>query len=144
MTPFQIVIDTREQRSWSFGDVPTVRAALPSGDYSFLGGELTIALERKELGDFVACCTHERDRFERELERLRSYDFAAVIVEAEMGQVWAGEYHSRALPQAIIGSAAAFHVDYGVPVIFAHSRQRAADFALRILRRCHRKLIEAA
>ncbi|WP_438014900.1 ERCC4 domain-containing protein [Sorangium sp. So ce315] len=139
-----VVVDTREQRPWRFPeDVATVRAALPAGDYSVQGFETRIAIERKELGDFVACCTHERERFKRELEKLRAYDFAAVIVEANLADVAAGCYRSRATPQSIIGSAAAITLDY-CPVLFASDREEAARFARLLLTRFARKAREAA
>jgi hypothetical protein len=51
---------------------------LPEGDFGVLplgagpdddAALLPVAVERKALGDFVACCTGERDRFVRCLER---------------------------------------------------------------------------
>jgi ERCC4-type nuclease len=72
-----ILTDTREQRPFTsscFPDVEVVRGALPVGDYSLLGFEDRMSIERKELGDFIACLAAGRDRFERELARGRNYD----------------------------------------------------------------------
>lgn len=49
-----IVVDTREQRPYSFDEARVggvVHAALPAGDYSLLGQETRIAIERKSLAD---------------------------------------------------------------------------------------------
>ncbi len=142
MRAFTVVEDTREQTPWDLVGVNVVRACLPAGDYSILGYETRVALERKELGDFVACCTHERPRFVRELEKLRGYDFAAVIVEADMADVFGHAYRSHATPQSVIGSVAAFTIDY-VPFIFAGSREHAASFALRMLRKYYERQVRA-
>ena len=80
---FQIVTDTREQHPFSFEGYPVEvkPRALPTGDYSLDGFEDRIAIERKAAGDLLSCMTGGRERFTRELERLRGYEAAAVVVE---------------------------------------------------------------
>ena len=69
-----IVIDTRENRPYSFTDkVETVEKALPAGDYSLQGYETQIAIERKSLDDYVQTVIHAQERFARELSLLRAY-----------------------------------------------------------------------
>jgi ERCC4-type nuclease len=71
---FTIIQDSREQRPLPFSDdVPVVIAGLRAGDYSILGMETDVALERKNIDDLCMCVTSERDRFERELVLLRGY-----------------------------------------------------------------------
>ena len=54
---------------------------LVSSDYSAAGIESLFAIERKTVGDLVGCCTGEnRDRFERELHRLRGFRFKRLLV----------------------------------------------------------------
>lgn len=138
-----VVIDTREQRPWSFSaEVSTVRAALPAGDYSVQGLEDRIRIERKELGDFVNCCTWARERFLRELEKLRKVELRAIVVEASLLDVAAHTYRSKATPKAIVASAVAFHIDYGVPVIWAGDHEKAARIGEMMLRRFARKARE--
>ena len=48
--------------------------------------------------------THERDRFERELHRLRGMHFARVIVTASRDVIAAGAYRSNANPRAVLAS----------------------------------------
>lgn len=139
-----IVIDTREQRPWDLAPLPTVRGTLQSGDYSLLGFEDRIAIERKSLEDFIGCCTGSRDRFVRELERLHAFDLAAVVVEADVWEVWEGAKFSQASPASVIGSAAAFFIDYGTPVYFCGARKHAADFAGRLLRKFYERQAVAA
>ncbi|WP_437988007.1 ERCC4 domain-containing protein [Sorangium sp. So ce117] len=118
------------------------RATLSAGDYSVQGFEDRIRIERKELGDFVNCCTRERDRFVRELDKLRAFELRAIVVEASLLDVAAHRYRSRALPKAIVASAVAFHVDYGVPTIWAGDHAKAARVAEMILCRFAKKAAE--
>jgi len=127
---FTIVIDTREQTPFCFGDWPTAPGTLASGDYSIQGLETRAAIERKSLSDLCACVTHERERFERELLRLRGYPVRAVVIEAELSEVMAGRYRSQVKPAAILGSCAAWQVRYGVPFHCAGTHGAALCLAL--------------
>ena len=40
-----------------------------------------IAIERKSLNDLFTCCSFERERFERELKALGSFERAAIVIE---------------------------------------------------------------
>ncbi|MCL4552924.1 MAG: hypothetical protein M1305_05160, partial [Candidatus Marsarchaeota archaeon] len=79
-----VVIDTREQEPYTFdpGWIETIRRALPAGDYSLLGYEASIAIERKSLEDFVGTLIRGRERFRNELLKLQRYQHACVVVEA--------------------------------------------------------------
>ena len=130
-----VVIDTREQTPWTFLDgIVVVRGTLPTGDYSLVGFEIALAVERKSLADLVACCTAERPRFVRELVRMSTMTMAAVVVEADVSAVHAHAYRSQVLPSSVLGSVASFFVDYGIPVFFAGDRAQAAAFAHSLLR----------
>lgn len=131
--PFVVVQDTREQAPLSFGAWPVVVAGLKSGDYSIAGHEHRVALERKSLGDLFGCVGRERDRFERELERLAEMDYAAVVVEASLADVLAGVERSLVTPQAAAGSLVAWSVKYGLPIWFAGDRRLAAALVLKAL-----------
>lgn len=139
------VVDTREQphTAWTF-DGPTVRGTLATGDYSLVGFENRVALARKTLPDLVACCTGERDRFWRELERLGPFDFRAVVVEADMGSALCGLYVSRARPWSIVTSTLAIVADFGIPVLWAGDRKTAARVGAWLLRRAWCRLSAGA
>lgn len=126
-----IVIDTREQRPYSFTAAGSVQHALPAGDYSLLGWETRVAIERKTIDDFIATIIHARGRFGRELAQLRDYTYAWIVVEGSLEDVLLGRYRSRATPQSILGMTAALMTAYRIPVLFAHTRP------------CARALVEA-
>lgn len=94
--PWTLVIDNREQNPWTFEDVVVgfgnqkkrlaiekVPGTLKSGDYSILGMEDLVAIERKSKEDLFSTIGGGRDRFVRELGRLNQMKWAAVIIECE-------------------------------------------------------------
>jgi len=92
-----IVVDTREQEPLIFSRLQSVSATLITGDYSVKGLECLFAIERKSIGDLVACCMGEnRQRFERELHRLRGFRFARLLVVGSEEEILQGKYISIA------------------------------------------------
>jgi DNA excision repair protein ERCC-4 len=136
-----IVVDTREQAPYGFESpkVTSVRRALRAGDYSVEGLETVVAVERKTLDDFVSTVIWSRDRFQRELDRLRTYAAACVVVEADLTDVLKGSYWSEARPASVLGAAIAIIVDSGVPIFFCSDRQAARLFVERYLLRCSKR-----
>lgn len=112
-----IVIDTREQTPWRFSEFETMPGTLPTGDYSIQGHLDRVAIERKSLSDFIGCVGRERERFERELLRLRSYKCRAVIIESDMDDIVQGNYRSRVNPNAAVGSMASWQTRYNIPFV---------------------------
>lgn len=130
-----VKIDTREQAAWNFpADVQTEPGTLQAGDYTLKGLEELITIERKELGDLVSCVTGERDRFKRELLRLRSYRCKCVIVEAALSDVIEHRYRALTTPESIIGSVASWQSRYDVSFVWAGDRAGAARYALATFR----------
>jgi ERCC4-type nuclease len=124
----RIIADTREQRVFTFSkyEADVERAALPTADYSLPGFEDRVGIERKELGDLVGCLMGaNRERFERELRRLSSYELKTVVIEASMRDVADGQYRSEMKPHAVLQSVFAFQVRYGVPFLWCGDRAGA-------------------
>ncbi len=132
----RVIVDTREQTPYTFTGYPVEieRAALPAGDYSLPGFEAEVAIERKELGDLMQCLTHERDRFTRELERLRSYPSAALLIEAPFKAIAEGRYRSKMNPAAAVQSLLAIMQGYRMPLLFADNREAGERYAYDFLR----------
>lgn len=121
----RLVIDSREQDPYSFSrfNVETETAALLTGDYSLLGFEDRVAIERKSIDDLIGCLKDgNRERFERELARARHYDLFAVVVEATLDDVSKGRYRSAMKAHAALQSIFAFQVRYGIVFIWAGNR----------------------
>lgn len=120
-----IIIDTREQTPLLF-DLPTERATLATGDYSIKGFESVFCIERKSIADLVRSTTFERERFERELVRMRGYSFRRLLVVGGLTDIEAHRYRSQANPKSVIASVTAFEVRYSLPVCFRETPEAAA------------------
>jgi DNA excision repair protein ERCC-4 len=122
-----ILVDSREQTPLVFSRLPSRSATLQTGDYSIVGMEELFAVERKSIADLTACCMGEnRQRFERELHRLRGYRFKRLLVIGSRGQIEAQQYQSRISPRAVLGSLSAWECRYDCPIVFAATPEEAA------------------
>lgn len=132
----RLVVDSREQAPFAFTGFPVEVSvvALEAGDYSVAGFTRRIAVERKELQDLVGCLSGDRDRFERELARLRGYDAAAVVVEAPALALRTGRYLGRLDAGAAWQSVLAFSMRYRMPFIFCADRADAEAVTFDLLR----------
>jgi DNA excision repair protein ERCC-4 len=122
-----IVVDTREQAPLTFTRLAAERGTLQTGDYSFRGGEELFSIERKSIVDLVGCCVGEnRERFFRELHRLRGYAFKRLLIVGTREEITAGDYRSNVAPKAVLATLAALEVRFDVPVVFAPTADAAA------------------
>jgi DNA excision repair protein ERCC-4 len=122
-----IVIDTREQDPLAFGRLQSIRGTLQTGDYSIRGLEEQFAVERKSISDLVGCCMGDsRQRFERELHRLRGFRFKRLLIVGTEEEILSGRYHSNIRPQSVMASLGAFEARYDLPVVFRPSPELAA------------------
>lgn len=136
-----VVVDNREQRPYLF-DVSVVsvqRGTLTAGDYSLVGFESSVGIERKSLDDFVNTVIHDRARFAAELEKLRSYDFAAIAIEANVEDVIKHRYSSQAKPASVLGAWFSLITDYRIPAYFLGNRQLAQHAVQGLLVRYYRR-----
>ena len=117
----KIVVDTREQRPFDFKryKIEVRRDTLSVGDYSIVGFEDRVSIERKELGDLINCLMgSNRARFERELQKLRFFEMKAVVVESYLVDIAQGRYRSEMRPHAALQSISAFYGALSSPVPF--------------------------
>lgn len=128
-----IVVDTRESLPLQFPGA--IKKALASGDYSLIGFEDQVTIERKTLEDFYQCVGRERNRFTRELERLEKMDYAAVVIESSLSDILHGTEYSQVHPRSAIGSILSWSVKYGIPFFFAENRKRGRLFVYHLLKK---------
>lgn len=106
VSPFTILIDTHEVKPWKFQKIPGLKGqgnivvprewkslGIGQGDYTIKGcvgeaGRWRVSIERKSLQDLYATILTRRRQFERELETLNCMEYAAVVVEANLSQVF--------------------------------------------------------
>lgn len=138
-----VVIDNREQTPLPFSRLATVTGTLTTGDYSYMGGEEQFAVERKTIADLVACCTGDnRDRFFRELHRLRGFRFKRLLIVGDRAEIEAGNYHAKIKPQAILATLAALEARFDVPVVWAPAPTEAGRRIESWAWWCARELVE--
>lgn len=127
------ITDTRESNPLNLSPLRTERKKLDTGDYSCAGMEEILTVEVKELGDFVQCCTFHRDRFERELQRMREYKYKAIVVKSTWGHIERKAYRGATNPLAVLGSAMGFAMTANVPIIMAEDHHTAGRLVARFL-----------
>lgn len=148
--PFTVAVDTREQAPWPFRGitlggrewlVPRKVQTLQTGDYSIVGLEDRIVIERKEAGDFTATISAGNARFRREHERMaeviRAGGFCCIIVEGCMSAICDeldDPLSGRKIgSDVVVGWVASWPRRYGVHLFFAGDRRRAEVLAFRVL-----------
>jgi DNA excision repair protein ERCC-4 len=126
------VQDTREQTPLNLAPLKTVVGTLHCGDYSVAGLTNSIAIERKSLSDLIGCVGRERERFEKEIQRLLAYETRAIIVEATWSQLhmpnWRGQITPAQAQGAVLGWIAS-----GVPILFCDNHTLAGQTVARLL-----------
>lgn len=139
LPPMTVVIDTREQCPYNFEDIqprPLVElGTLRTGDYSILGCEHEICIERKTCADAFGTFGRGRDRFERELDRMSKYKHAAVVIEADWYTILRVYPTIKFTPKAFLYSVIAWQQRYGVHFWTVPSRVFAERTTYRILQR---------
>lgn len=134
LRPEQVVgiVDTREQHPLDLAPLRSAKGTLSTGDYSVHGLEHIIAIERKSLPDLLSCIGGERERFEREVQRLLAYPVRALVVESSWADIEAGAWRSQVSASAALGSLLGW-VAAGLPVLMAGDHRRAGVMVSRML-----------
>ncbi len=129
-----LIQDSREQAGYqSLFQTPCIVQGLELGDYSVVGLEELITVERKSLPDLLMSVTRDRERFERELKQARSLHRFFVVVEAGPATILAGNYqHSKAHPNAVWATVMSWSTKY-CPFIFAGTREHGAKIVEGLL-----------
>ena len=131
-----VLVDTREQQplplasyhpNWIGGER---RATLKTGDYTVEGMESLLTLERKNLADLVSCIVTYRRRFISNCERLATFRWKAIIIEATYEDIKRGwedfDIPSAVHPNAACGTLDAIEAKLGIPIIYASTHRELA------------------
>ena len=139
---FTVLVDTREGLPYSWEGVTCQAATLEAGDYSIIGMEPVVCVERKSFADFYGCLTSGRERFENSLHRLAAVRYPLVVIEAAMSDflkpfiyVAAGgrPTRSRLPPRVAQGSLLSWQSRFRIPMLLCGERNAAARMTLQHL-----------
>jgi ERCC4-type nuclease len=143
-----IIVDTREQQPWSFlsDDFIIKRHKLNVGDYSIVGCESTLCIERKKSVAEIAQNIVSK-RFFKELERMRNIRFKFIICEFAEQTIEDYPFNLK-LPQKVISKIRVrgkfirmklhqIHEKYGVGIVFAGDAYHAEEIATNLIRRIY-------
>jgi hypothetical protein len=124
-----LVIDRKEQRPLTFTRLQSIWATLPEGDIAIAGVQDWICERKGTLDELASCCVgHNRDRFEKELFRLRPYRFKRLLlVGASCDQdILDYPYRSAINPRCILGSLLTWQARFDLPYVLVPTPEKAA------------------
>lgn len=133
---FTVLMDDREKKPW---DLPykVERKRLKTGDYSLVGFENVIAIEKKSglielLNDLTA---DYRNTFEKFLKRLSKYPVKCIIVEDTLSELSISRAlmhvrkksggRARLTSKSIYYWTAEIAAKYGIPIVFVGKASKA-------------------
>jgi ERCC4-type nuclease len=138
-----IITDTREQRPLDFSKIPARPkvevATLETGDYSVKGLEAVVCLERKSVGDLVNTLVRSKARFAKELERMRAFKYAAIVVEGTRRDIHLHRYRSKIAPRAVEGLVNYIWVGTRIPTFWCDDEEMCAEAVYSILKQVWKK-----
>ena len=132
---FNILIDTREQQPYLFPN--SVEYTLPYGDYSieYNGAYYynQIIVERKgAVSELFSATGSQRDRWERELEKLRVIPIRLVLCEFDYMDIVNDQPPGKLPASAVYGSIAKWHGVFNIPFIFCGNKRNARGFLFKL------------
>jgi ERCC4-type nuclease len=124
----RLIIDTRESQPLIFTRLRSIRGTLYSGDYSIQNLEREFSVERKgSIDELASCCVGEnRDRFARELHRLRGFRFKRLLIIGSEEAIHAHRYRSNISPKSVLGSLYTWQVRFDIPLAWCQTPEAAA------------------
>lgn len=122
----KLIIDTREQTPLAFTHLVSTTGTLQSGDYSAEGLEDIFCVERKTVADLAGSLTRGRDRFMREMHRLRGFTNAYLLIIGRDIDLATLAAQGRANVKQIHNSLLAIQARYGVHVVWVDTPAEAA------------------
>lgn len=144
--PFTIIIDTREQIPWEFGYHNTAKQKLDTGDYSMVGFENILAIERKKSVSELATNLSE-SRFKDVLERLSKIKHPYMVFEFDMDEVYTFPVGSdipkklwdklRISGNYIIKRLIEIQIQYNIQIIFCGDANNAERFTVSLMKRIY-------
>jgi hypothetical protein len=133
-----VVIDSQEHMGYRFERFSnwfagTIRKRLQIGDYTLLGMEDELVVERKTLPDLVRSIIQERNDFIKKCEGLSAFKKKCIVIEGSMATLKTPYEDSQAHPNAVFGSLLAAQERWDIPVYFIDNFLLAEEFVASML-----------
>lgn len=147
MKEFKIIIDTREQKPWSFPEYETSIAKLDTGDYSIDGYQHLVGIERKRNVAEIANNITE-DRFIDVVNRLSLMKYKYILLEFDLSDVMVYPEGStipkrlwskiRISPAYILKNLIELQIHYDINIIFCSNSAYAENMALHLMKKIYK------
>jgi ERCC4-type nuclease len=145
---FTIIVDTREQKPWSFSHHVTASHKLDTGDYSIEGLEHILSIERKRnVAEFANNITERR--FKDVIDRLSKIPHSFILFEFDFDKIMSFPIGSdipkkiwdkiRVSPSFIIKNIIDLQIEHNINIIFCGNSANAETIALAIMKKIHRE-----
>jgi hypothetical protein len=124
-----LLIDRREQRPLIFARLQSIPATLPEGDIGIDGVPDWIVERKGTLDELASCCVgSNRDRFERELWRLRPYTWKRLLIVGATCErdILTHPYRSAINPRCVLGSLFTWSARFLLPYALVPTPESAA------------------
>lgn len=132
--PIAIVVDTSEQRPWTFtrqeARCSTGNLKRYGSDYTVRGYGNVMGIERKSITDWFSSIGGDWPRFKKSLAKLKKLRYRCIIVEGTLTDANVYGYLDAWTAAARCGQIMA----NGIPVLFADTREHAMHCALEFFR----------
>lgn len=130
----RIIVDTREKTPWKFRN--SIAQKLDTGDYSVLGYEDDICIERKKSVSEIAQNIVD-PRFWREIERMGSIKYRVIICEFSEADVasypsqlpWFLRKKARIKGKFILSKIREIVEDFNIEVVYCNNHSYAQVYA---------------
>ena len=137
-----VVIDSAEHMGYRFERFTnwfsgSLRKRLKVGDYTILGMEEEVAVERKTVPDLVNSIIQDRKDFIEKCERLSSFKRKCIVIEGSLSVIKTPYADSQAHPNAVLGSLLAAQERWEIPVYFLDEFLLAEEFVASMLSKYH-------
>jgi len=137
-----VVIDSQEHMGYRFERFTNwfagaVHKRLLIGDYTILGLEDEVIIERKTLPDLVKSIIQERKGFIEKCERLSAFRKKGLVIEGSLSSLKTPYEDSQAHPNAVLGSLLAAQERWGISVHFLDNFLLAEEFVASMLSKYH-------
>jgi len=122
-----IIQDTREQVPIFTPSDVIIERGLKTGDYSIVGFEDKVTIERKSIPDLYGSV--KRERFEKVIARMKKMEWAGLMIEGKEDDVMKQQMFGKIVPRQVYGALTSYEIQ-GIHIYYAGSKLDAQDWIL--------------